>query len=44
MIYPNGDKETKTYFSLELAENGELFDYIAYTGPLDEKTSRFYFR
>jgi serine/threonine protein kinase len=31
------------YIVLELAQGGELFDYVANTGSFDERTSRFYF-
>lgn len=31
------------FMALELAEGGELFDYIFQTGRLDEKIARYYF-
>jgi len=32
------------YIVLELVEGGELFDFIANTGRLDEKMARYYFK
>eukprot|EP01022_Parablepharisma_sp_SALTPOND_P002697 TRINITY_DN110_c0_g1_i1.p3 TRINITY_DN110_c0_g1~~TRINITY_DN110_c0_g1_i1.p3 ORF type:complete len:372 (-),score=43.99 TRINITY_DN110_c0_g1_i1:2968-4083(-) len=31
------------YLIMELAENGELYDYLEICGPLNEKIARFYF-
>jgi len=32
------------YLALELAENGELFDYISETGRFSEREARYFFR
>jgi serine/threonine protein kinase len=40
----NGDKKPVIYIALELAQGGELFDYVAITGRFDERVARFYFR
>jgi len=40
----NGDKVPVVCIALELAEGGELFDYVALGGAFSERTCRFYFR
>jgi len=40
----NGTKESVIYIILELAQGGELFDYVATTGRFSDTISRFYFR
>ena len=37
-------KSPVVFIALELAEGGELFDYVALTGAFNERTCRFYFR
>merc|ERR1739848_359501 len=37
-------KNGKVYAALELAQNGEIFDYLANTGRFSEPVARFYFR
>ncbi len=32
------------YIVMELADNGELFDYLDISGPVDERIARYYFR
>lgn len=39
----NGKKENVIYIVLELATNGELFDYVASTGRFSEPIARYYF-
>jgi len=33
-----------TYLVLELAEGGELFEYVALTGRFSEETARYFFK
>lgn len=40
----NGTKVPVVCIALELAEGGELFDYVALGGAFSERTCRFYFR
>ena len=43
----NLKKKIKTgifYTVLELAPKGEIFDYLSYGGPFNEKIARYYFR
>lgn len=40
----NNSTKTIDYLAIELAENGELFDYIAETGRFSEREARYYFR
>ena len=40
----NGTKVPVVCIALELAEGGELFDYVALGGAFNERTCRFYFR
>ena len=40
----NGSQKKVDYIVLEYAEGGELFDFIADTGKLDEKMTRYYFK
>lgn len=40
---PNGVKAAVFYLALELANGGELFDFIAQTGKFSEKVARYYF-
>ena len=44
LVYPSGKTKPITYIALELATNGELFDYISETGKFSEKTARYFFR
>lgn len=39
----NGAKSSVFYLALELANGGELFDFIAQTGKFTEEVARFYF-
>jgi serine/threonine protein kinase len=39
----NGAKASVFYLALELANGGELFDFIAQTGKFTEEVARFYF-
>ncbi|CAI2368000.1 unnamed protein product [Moneuplotes crassus] len=39
----NGASEDVFYLALELANGGELFDFIAQTGKFSEEVARFYF-
>jgi len=40
----NGTCKNVTYMALELAQGGELFDYVANTGVFSEQVSRYYFQ
>ena len=40
---PSGNR-TVSFIALELAEAGELFDFVANTGRFAEKVSRYYFK
>lgn len=40
----NGSKRSAFYIVLELAQGGELFDFVASTGPFSEAVARYYFR
>lgn len=40
----NGKTRTVYYLVLEIANGGELFDYISEIGPFEERIARFYFR
>ncbi len=40
---PNGVSTPVFYLALELANGGELFDFIAQTGKFSEKVARYYF-
>jgi serine/threonine protein kinase len=40
----NGIKYPVVSIALELAEGGEVFDYISLGGAFNERTCRFYFR
>jgi serine/threonine protein kinase len=44
-ILEKGQKEQRNvcYFVLELANKGELFDYVATTGAFSEDVARYYF-
>jgi len=42
-IKANGTKAKVFYLALELANGGELFDFIAQTGKFSEEVARFYF-
>ena len=37
-------KKTITYIALELATNGEIFDYVSRTGNFEEKHARYFFK
>ena len=39
----DGTTRDVIYIALELAEGGELFDYVAITGRFSERIARFYF-
>jgi serine/threonine protein kinase len=43
MEKPSGKKTKKTFIALELAEGGEMFDYLCETGAYDDNTCRTYF-
>jgi len=43
-IKENGTEKDVSYIVLELAQGGELFDFIANSGPFSEKVARFYFK
>lgn len=44
-LYRTTDEEYEVdYIAMELAENGELFEFIAQSGPFDEKYARFYIK
>lgn len=36
--------KTVNYIALDLAERGELFDFISNSGPFSEETSRYFFK
>jgi len=40
----NGINKNVTYIVLELAEGGELFDFIAQSGKFTESIARYYFK
>lgn len=40
-VKPKG-KKMVSYIALEIAENGELFDFVANTGPFSEQLTRYY--
>lgn len=43
--YPNSQRTKKiTYIALELAEHGELFDFVARTGKFSEPMARRFFQ
>lgn len=43
-MYTKGAKEREVdYIALELAQGGEVFDFISNSGPFSEKTARFFF-
>jgi serine/threonine protein kinase len=42
-VKPSGSKRVD-YISLELAEKGELFDFISSSGPFNENTARHFFK
>eukprot|EP00344_Euplotes_crassus_P004575 CAMPEP_0197009382 /NCGR_PEP_ID=MMETSP1380-20130617/49875_1 /TAXON_ID=5936 /ORGANISM="Euplotes crassus, Strain CT5" /LENGTH=379 /DNA_ID=CAMNT_0042430601 /DNA_START=108 /DNA_END=1247 /DNA_ORIENTATION=+ len=44
LIKPNGDSKEVYYLALELATGGELFDFLAETGPFSEELTRYYFK
>lgn len=41
---PSGEKKQAFYIVLELAQGGELFDFVASTGAFKEDVARYYFR
>ncbi len=43
-IKRDGSVKKVTYMALELADGGELFDYVANTGVYSEPVARYYFR
>jgi serine/threonine protein kinase len=42
-VKKDGSSKNVTYMALELAEGGELFDYVATTGRFSEPVCRFFF-
>lgn len=42
-VKPSGTKSV-SYIALEIAEKGELFDFIANTGSFSEEVARYYFK
>lgn len=42
-IKPKGSKAVD-FIALELADKGELFDFISNSGPFSEPIARYYFR
>ena len=40
----DGSVRTVAYAVVELAQGGEIFDYVAETGRFSEKVSRYFFR
>ena len=40
----NGKKKEVNFLVLEIAEGGELFDYIAETGAFTEREARYFFK
>ena len=44
LIKPNGKVKQVIYLVLELAMNGELFDFVALSGRFSEKTARYFFK
>ena len=43
LIRRDKSKRSVNFMALELAENGELFEYVSTTGPFSERVARFYF-
>jgi len=43
-VKPNGKTKIVDYIVLELAQGGELFDYIANSGRFEEPVARYFFR
>ena len=43
-VKDNGKKREVNYLVLEIAEGGELFDYIAETGAFTEREARYFFK
>jgi hypothetical protein len=41
-VKPKG-KKLVYFIALELAERGELFDFVSSSGPFEESLARFYF-
>jgi serine/threonine protein kinase len=39
----SGKAENKYYLVMELAEGGELFEYVSSTGPFSHKVCRYYY-
>ena len=40
----NGDTKQVMYSIIELAANGEIFEFLSHTGAFSEKVARFYFK
>lgn len=43
-VRPDGTSKTVTFAAIQLAENGEIFEYLANTGRFSEPVARFYFK
>ena len=43
-VKTNGERKAVIYIVYELLSGGELFDFIAETGPFSEEVSRFFFK
>jgi serine/threonine protein kinase len=41
--HPKKEKKVVNYIVLELAQGGELFDFVANSGRFNEKVARTYF-
>ena len=44
LIKKDGSTKQVAYIAQELIENGELFDYIANSGPFGAPLARYYFK
>lgn len=43
-VKPNKKARQVSFIALELAEGGELFDFVANTGRFSEAVARYYFK
>jgi carbon catabolite-derepressing protein kinase len=41
---PSGKKRAVNYIAIELAQGGELFDYVCVTGRFHERMARYFFK